>query len=127
MTERVSLSRRELLQVAGAATAALGLPRLGLGAQAPAPALSTPTMMGVPFEARDLVRVGLIGCGRRGLSHLGDLVGIEKLEIKAVCDVVPEQVAKAQSLIEKAGRSRPEGHKPAGNRPNPLRDPHANA
>src|SRR6266508_516687 len=110
MTERVSLSRRELLQVAGAATAALGLPRLGLGAQAPAPPLSTQTMMGVPFEARDIVRVGLVGCGRRGLSHLGDLVGIEKLEIKAVCDVVPEQVAKAQALIEKAGQRRPEGY-----------------
>jgi predicted dehydrogenase len=67
-------------------------------------------MMGVPFEARALVRVGLIGCGRRGLSHLGDLVGIEKVEIKAVCDVVPEQVAKAQAFIEKAGHRRPEGY-----------------
>ena len=110
MTERVPLSRRQLLQAAGAATAALGLPRLGLSAQAPAPALSTATMMGVPFEARDLVRIGLIGCGRRGLSHLGDLAGIEKVEIRAVCDVVPEQVAKAQSLIEKAGQRRPEGY-----------------
>lgn len=75
-----------------------------------APALSTATMMGVPFEARDLVRVGLIGCGRRGLSHLGDLTGIEKVEIKAVCDVMPDAVAKAQSFIEKKGQRRPEGY-----------------
>jgi predicted dehydrogenase len=116
MSERHLLSRRKLLQTAGAAAAGLGLPRVDVGEPAAATALpQTPppagkTMMGVPFEAREVARVGLIGCGRRGLSHLGDLVGIEKLEIKAVCDVVPEQVAKAQALIEKAGRPRPEGY-----------------
>src|SRR5260370_6426441 len=104
MSERRLLSRRKLLQTAGAAAASLGLPRVGVGEAAadtalpPSPllALVGETMMGVPFEAREVAKVGLIGCGRRGPSHLGGLRGIEKLQIRAVCDVVPEQVAKAQ-------------------------------
>jgi predicted dehydrogenase len=113
--ESVSLGRRRLLQAAGAA-AGLGLAELAGGKaeaanpQAPAAGAAPNTMMGVPFEARDVVRVGLIGCGRRGLSHLGDLVGIEKVQIKALCDVVPEQVTKGEAILAKAGRPRPEAY-----------------
>jgi predicted dehydrogenase len=113
--ERVSLGRRRILQAAGAA-AGLGLAELaggkaeGAPPQAPATDRAPNTMMDVPFEPRDVVRVGLIGCGRRGLSHLGDLVGIEKLEIKALCDVVPEQVTKGEAILAKAGHPRPEAY-----------------
>jgi len=112
MSEKVSVGRRRLLQAAGAA-AGMGLVRVpGEAAAAPVqtPPSSAATMMGVAFEARDVVRLGLIGCGRRGLSHLGDLVGIEKVEIKALCDVVPEQVQKGEAILAKAGRPRPEAY-----------------
>ena len=65
-------------------------------------------MMGVPFEKRAVVRVGVIGCGSRGPGHVGDLLGIEGVEIKAVCDVRPERAASVQDQVEKAGRPRPE-------------------
>jgi hypothetical protein len=67
-------------------------------------------MIGVPFERRDVVRVGLVGCGSRGPSHLADLLGIEGVEIRALCDAVPERVARAQDRVEKTGRPRPEGY-----------------
>lgn len=113
--ERVSISRRRLLQAAGAA-AGLGLVELaggkaeGASPQGEPAGAATNTMMGVPFEARDVVRVGLIGCGRRGLSHLRDLVGIEKVQIKALCDVVPEQVTKGEAMLAKAGHPRPDAY-----------------
>ncbi|HEY6548455.1 MAG TPA: Gfo/Idh/MocA family oxidoreductase [Vicinamibacteria bacterium] len=110
MTQR--LSRRQLLQSAAAATAGLGLSRPVAGGQAPVPepALTTETRLGVPFEARDPVRVGLVGCGGRGLSLLNDLLGVEKVEVKAVCDILPDQAEKAQALCEKRGAKRPEAY-----------------
>jgi predicted dehydrogenase len=108
------MSRRRLLQAASSAAAGLGLGSLGARAAAAqgdvAPPAGGATMIGVPFEPHDVVRVGLVGCGRRGLSHITDLVGIEKVQIKALCDVVPEQVSKAEAIVAKAGQPRPEGY-----------------
>jgi predicted dehydrogenase len=108
------LSRRRLLQTAAGAAAGVGLSGLKLEATAArageTPVLTTATMRGVAFDARPVVRVGLVGCGRRGLSLLNDLVGIEQVKVTAVCDVVSEQVAKAQAVVEKAGQPRPGGY-----------------
>lgn len=77
-------------------------------------AASTPksehlSMVGVPFEARERVRLGIIGVGGRGSSLLGDLLAIEKVEVKAICDLVPEKVARAQKAVTNAGQSEPVG------------------
>ena len=109
---RRPFSRRELLKTATGAAAALSLARAG-AAQAPAPAPPGPpggTMIGVAFERRDKVRLGLVGCGGRGTSLLHDLLGIDGVEVKAVCDIVPEKVAKAQAAVVKAGQKQPEGY-----------------
>ena len=45
----------------------------------------------------DKVRIGLVGIGNRGTSLLGVLLGLEGVEIKAVCDVVPERIAEART------------------------------
>jgi predicted dehydrogenase len=67
------------------------------------------TMMGVPFEARERVRLGIIGVGGRGTNLLEDLLAIEKVEVKAICDLVPEKVARAQQAVTKAGQPQPAG------------------
>ena len=100
------VSRRRLLRSAAAAAAGVGLSSFGPKGEAAAgtgqaptePSLTTERMRGVPFEARDVVRVGLVGCGRRGLSLLNDLLGIEKVDVRAVCDLIPAHAAKAQAL-----------------------------
>ena len=70
-------------------------------------ATSKATMMGVPFEARERVRLGIIGVGGRGTSLLGDLLAVENVDVKAICDLVPEKVAHAQKLVTDAGQPEP--------------------
>jgi hypothetical protein len=104
-------SRRELLKTATGAAAALSIARTGAAQQAAVPPAGPGgTMLGVAFERRDKVRLGLVGCGGRGTSLLHDLLGIDGVEVKAVCDVVPEKVAAAQASVVKAGQKPPEGY-----------------
>jgi predicted dehydrogenase len=65
------------------------------------------TMMGVPFESRERVRLGIIGVGGRGTSLLQDLLTVENVEIKAICDLVPEKVERAQKMVTDAGQPKP--------------------
>src|ERR1700730_6787435 len=67
------------------------------------------TMIGVPFESREPGRLGIIGVGGRGTSLLQDLLAIEKVEVKAICDLVPEKVAKAHKAVTDAGQAEPAG------------------
>ena len=100
-------SRRDLLKAA-----AVG----GLGATAFCTA-ATPnvegskrrgeTMMGVKFEPRDVVRIGIVGVGLRGTSVLREFLAIDKVKINAVCDVVREKCLRAAQMVEKAGQKSP--------------------
>src|SRR3954454_11015262 len=73
------------------------------------PKSANSTMIGVPFEARERVRLGIIGVGGRGTSLLQDLLAIEKVEVKAICDLVPEKVARAQKTVTNADQPEPAG------------------
>src|SRR5438552_11432919 len=116
----VPVSRRRVLQTAALAAGGLGLKALGLtpGAQAAqaaqAPPVTPPatgaSMIGVRFEPREVVRVGLIGYGGRGTSLLHDLLGIPGVTVGAVCDLVKDRVERAQAAVEKAGQKRPAGY-----------------
>jgi len=46
-------------------------------------------------------------CRRRGTSLLGDLLAVENVEVKAICDLVPEKVAHAQKMVTDAGQPEP--------------------
>jgi predicted dehydrogenase len=115
-----AISRRRVLQSAAVAAGGLGLNALGLrveaapkeGAQPPARAAASAaeSMIGVPFDPRPVVRVGLIGHGGRGGSLLHDLLGIPGVTINAVCDLVKDRVESAQAKVEKAGQKRPAGY-----------------
>src|SRR5206468_1092626 len=67
------------------------------------------TMIGVPFEAKERVRLGMIGVGGRGTSLLQDLLAIESVQVKAICDLVPEKVARARKAVTDAGQPEPAG------------------
>jgi hypothetical protein len=67
------------------------------------------TMMGVPFDAKEYVRLGIIGVGGRGTSLLQDLLAVEKVQVKAICDIVPEKVTRAQKAVTDAGQPQPAG------------------
>src|SRR3979409_2169512 len=80
---------------------------LGADLLASTPKSTNATMMGVPFEGRERVRLGIIGVGGRGTSLLGDLLAVENVDVKAICDLVPEKVAHAQKMVTDAGQPLP--------------------
>lgn len=62
-------------------------------------------MMGVPFEARPAVRVGLIGVGSHGQRRLSQLLHLEHVEIRAVCDANPKHLAEVAEVLRAGGRA----------------------
>ena len=105
------ISRRSFVKrtAIGGAGLLLATDILGSDLGAGTPKSTNSTMMGVPFEARERVRLGIIGVGGRGSSLLQDLLAIEKVEVKAICDLVPEKVARAQKAVTNAGQAEPAG------------------
>ena len=63
------------------------------------------TMINVPFE-RVNPKIGIIVVGGRGTSLLHNLLAADA-QVVAICDVVPEKAAHAQSMVEKAGQKSP--------------------
>ena len=76
---------------------------------AEAPKSAGATMIGVPFETHERVRLGIIGVGGRGTSLLRDLLAVDGVEVKAICDLVPDKVAHAQKMVTDAGQPQPTG------------------
>ncbi len=56
------------------------------------------------------VRVGFVGVGGMGSSHCRNLVKMEGVELRAVCDIVPEKVRNIQDLCVNAGLKKPDGY-----------------
>jgi predicted dehydrogenase len=66
-----------------------------------------PAPIGNPMQK---VRIGYIGVGLQGTSHVENLLKVEGAEIVAVCDIIESKVKFAQDMVEKAGFKRPEGY-----------------
>lgn len=116
MSDEGRISRRGLLGGAAAAAAAafVGTPARLLASTddwrvdllAPVPS-DNGTMLGVPFERHEVVRIAIVGTGLRGRSVLREWLAIEGVEITAVADIVPEKAQRAVDMVTKAGRKAP--------------------
>jgi hypothetical protein len=104
-------NRRDFLKSGAAAGIGAALGTLGLhgcaapdrrGGTAPAQSFVTP-----PIER---ARVGFVGVGGMGSNHVNQLLKIEGVEIRAVCDIVAEKVARAQAVVQQAGQPQPAGY-----------------
>jgi predicted dehydrogenase len=95
------LSRREILQAAGAASASMALPSMSFAED---PSTQANTMHGVPFEKYTTVKVGFIGIGGRGQGLLQDLLNTEGVQVLAICDIDPKRLAQAQARIKRANQ-----------------------
>ncbi|KPK72254.1 MAG: hypothetical protein AMJ79_15860, partial [Phycisphaerae bacterium SM23_30] len=60
--------------------------------------------------ALETVRVGFVGVGNQGSGHFRNLLRIEGVQIKAVCDIREEVVQRCQQQVEKAGQPVPAGY-----------------
>lgn len=99
------ISRRRFLEAGTLATAAAGLIATA-EAHADAPQSATLFFHTAPM---DVVRLGFVGCGLQGTEHIKNLLAIEGVELRAVCDIAPEKVANAQQLARAAGKPEPRG------------------
>ena len=85
-----NLSRRKFVQDAGLTSMAIGLSPKFIKAQA--------------SVKKDKVRIGIIGSGFRGQSHLGMLCDRKDTIIVAFADPDPRMLASAQKILSSAGR-----------------------
>jgi len=53
------------------------------------------------------VKVGVVGTGNRGTSHVNNLLVIDGVEIVALCDLVESKAVNAANMCETAGMKRP--------------------
>ncbi|MBN1154711.1 Gfo/Idh/MocA family oxidoreductase [candidate division KSB1 bacterium] len=69
------------------------------------------TSPGLPNIApMEKVRIGFVGVGMQGSSHVRNFLDIEHVEIKAICDIVEDKVVQMQELVANAGRPVPTGY-----------------
>ena len=109
--EPANISRRNFMvrTAMGGAGLVIANDILSESLSATTPKSSNATMIGVPFEAREQVKLGIIGVGGRGSSLLRDLLAVDGVEVKAICDLVPDKVEHAQKAVTDAGQPKPAG------------------
>ncbi len=109
--EPENISRRNFMvrTAMGGAGLAIASDILSENLLAATPKSANATMVGVPFEAHERVRLGVIGVGGRGTSLLRDLLAVDGVDVKAICDLVPEKVKAAQKAVTDTGQPRPVG------------------
>ncbi len=87
------IDRRNFLSLSGAAA---GAALAGLGCQAAAQ-----TRISRPL------RLGFVGVGDRGSYHLDIALGMDSIEVPAICDINPAVLHRAKSWIEETGKPPP--------------------
>ncbi len=88
-----NLSRRNFIKTGTMATIGLGI---------------LPSHLSASGISEKNIRVGVIGTGNRGTSHVTTLLSIDGVEIAALCDLFPEKASNAADICVGAGRKRPE-------------------
>ncbi len=91
-----NFDRRNFLKFSSAAMGSVALAGLGLPTEALAQAASDKP-----------VRLGFIGIGGRGSYHLDVALGMEGVEVPAICELKPERLYSAKRWIEESGRPTP--------------------
>ena len=97
------MTRRDLIKSATAAAAVGPISKI-TEAMELQPDPQGKSMIGVPFERRDKVRLGIIGVGGRGQGVMSDFLGVEGVEVRAICDIVPDRLRESQAMLKKANR-----------------------
>jgi predicted dehydrogenase len=95
------MTRRDLLKLGMAAGVAAGSSRAGAAEQRSAGhgLLSVPPI--------DLVRIGMVGVGLQGGSHVRNFLQIPGCRITAVCDIREERTSWASKTVTEAGHPAP--------------------
>jgi hypothetical protein len=124
-----SLDRRELLKLgalgvggaaltglsacapgadAGAASASGGIVQVGADLALPPSGLAS-SAPPEPFRTAPMetVRIGFVGVGLQGGGHVRNFLGIEGVEVRALCDINVPRMEEVAGWVEAAGQPRP--------------------
>jgi predicted dehydrogenase len=102
------LTRRDLIKSAGLASAAIVLPAAAEASAEPLEQVRpSASMMGVPFERHDTVRIAIVGTGLRGSSMLNEFLSVDGVRITAVCDIVAAKAQRAAAKVAAGGHPAP--------------------
>jgi hypothetical protein len=95
-----------------AAVGGAGIVAAKLGAEPPqqTPAAKGKSMINVPFERHDVVRLAFIGLGARGSGLLSDYLAIDGVRVTALCDIDKNKVLAGQKAVMAKGQSEPAGY-----------------
>ncbi len=63
---------------------------------------------GFAVEPLEVVRIGFVGVGLQGGSHVRNFLAIEGVEIVGICDIDRSRAEEVAGWVEAAGRARPE-------------------
>ncbi len=63
--------------------------------------------MGASAQNEKPIRLGFVGLGGRGSYHLNAALGIEGIEVPAICEVIPKRLQQAKKWIVDSGRPAP--------------------
>jgi predicted dehydrogenase len=72
--------------------------------------MAAKTLTGANSVPSHTVRLGMVGVGNRGTSLLETLLTLDGVEIRALCDINPGNLVRAQNIVQKKTDKRPEGY-----------------
>jgi predicted dehydrogenase len=93
----MAISRREFLKANAVATLSLATKTSGV---------SFPHSI----SEEKPVKIGIVGTGNRGRGLLSILLGMEHVEIPALCDINREHLSMAENMVLESGRQKPDGY-----------------
>ncbi len=99
-------SRRDFLRTTAAVS--LGAALAPAGPVAAESAHQPTALFAAPPMER--VRIGFVGVGGQGSVHVDNLLKIQGVELRAICDIVEWKVARAQDAVVAADQPRPAGY-----------------
>jgi len=100
--------RRDFLKLG--ATIGAGVVVGGLAASGCSNRLTSAAPARIKTKPKDVIGIGLVGIGVMGSVHCRNMIKIDGVELRAVCDLMPERVERAQRWAEEAGQPRPDGY-----------------
>ncbi len=108
MADHTHTDRRTFLQLAGGV---VGAAVAGADGTYAAPQ-QTATGPSTPFAAPPIpeVRIGFVGVGGQGGSHVRNMLGVPGVRITAVCDIAEDRVKLMQKWVVDAGQKEPTGY-----------------
>lgn len=90
------VTRRSFLETSLLATAGAGLALTAANCTGKPQSAVTPVVLG----DGEKLKVGIIGCGNRSQSHIRAMNAHDRIEIAALCDILPEMMEQKKQQIE---------------------------